>query len=282
MIAISIIDNLNSQISNFLNGKYEYDYLPDKEFVGQLDDLYKESTEGVIRRLKHYLLLATKDECDEAKSRLATGLALLQNRLKTLRFYTEDVQLKAKEGVDGVKHLQAKVKFCERVGKFYKHLIAQVEDWSEGALSKEESEGCFFFPLKKEFTDDDLSWIYENLAARRWIDDRQTSEGDFIYFFSGRGLIPTHPIKWMKSNPALGILLCKLTEDGDKWSKTTAIFTHYSNKERCFVPIGRKTLETTHRNSKGTESYEKQLRAVEDTILTHPDEQMRRAMSRWQ
>lgn len=281
MIAIGIIDHLNAQIPNFLNADYEYDYLSDKAFEKQMNDLYSESTEGIVRRLKANLLFATKDECDDAKSRLSTGLARLQTKLKDLRFYAEDVQLKAKDGVKGVKHLQAKVSFCERISKFYTHLIAQVEEWSEGALTIAETKGCFFAPLNEDITPESLSFIYENLVARSWIDERQTSEGDFVYFFTGKGLPPTHPIRWMKSNPALGILLNRLTDDGLKWSKASAIFTHYSTKERGYIPIGRKSLETTYRNSIGTDSYNKQVKEIQDKILTPPQEQIRRAMSHW-
>ena len=284
MIAIGIIDNLNSQIPNFLNGTYEYDYLPDKEFERQMDDLYTESTEGVIRRLKKYLLIATKDDCDTAKSRLRKGLAQLQDRLKTLRFYAEDVQLKAKEGVEGVKHLQAKIKFCERISKFYKRLMPQVDEWSEGALTSEETKGCFLAPLKQKYSPNDLSYIYENLVARRYIDGRQTSEGDFIYYFTGDGLHPTHPIKWMKSNLSLAILLNELTDDGDKWSKATAIFTIYSEKERAYIAIGRKSLCNQYgvAKSNGTDAFFRKQEEIQERILTPPQEQWRRVSSRWE
>ena len=284
MIVFSYIDGLNDKISNFLNGKDELDYLSDEEYERQLNDLYKESTEGILRRLKHYLMIATKDECDDAKSRLSTGLARLQTKLKTLRFYAEDVQFKANDGIEGAKHLHAKVAFCNRISKFYKHLIAQVEEWSEGALTIEDSEGCFFAPLKETIRPDDLFFIYENLVGRRYIDGKQTSEGDFIYYFSGKGIPPTHHIKWMESNLSLGILLSELTNDIDKWSKASAIFTIYSKTERCYIAISRKSLGNQYGKAKSnrTDAFIKKSEEIQEKILTPPQEQMRIAMSRWE
>lgn len=282
MFALSLLDGLNNKISKFLAQEDELDYMSDKEYEKQLDGFYKESTEGIVKRLKNHILIAAKEDCDDTKSRLSKDLAQVQAKLKTLRFHAEDVPLKANDGVEGVKHLQAKVKFCERICEFYKLLITQVEEWSKGALTIEDAKVCFFSPLKEGITPEKLSYIYENLVARRWIDGKQTSKGDFIYRFTGEGLPPTHPIKWAKKNTSLGILLKELTEDIDKWSKATAVFTIYSSKEDDYVPIGRQSLGNGYRTSVGTDSYKRQLKEIQEKILTSPNEQMRRAMSRWE
>lgn len=270
MFALSLLDGLNNKISKFLAQKDELDYLSDKEYEQQLDGFYKESTEGIVRRLKHHILIAAKDDCEEAKNHLSKDLAQVQTKLRDLRFYAEDVPLKANNGTEGVKHLQAKVKFCERICEFYKLLITQVEEWSKGALTIEDAKVCFFSPLKEGITPEKLSYIYENLVARRWIDGKQTSKGDFIYRFTGEGLPPTHPIKWMKKNTSLGILLKELTEDIDKWSKATAVFTIYSSKEDDYVPIGRQSLGNGYRTSVGTDSYKRQLKYIQEVILAPP------------
>ena len=147
MFALSLLDGLNNKISKFLAQEDELDYMSDKEYEKQLDGFYKESTEGIVRRLKQHILIAAKDDCDEAKNHLSKDLAQVQTKLRDLRFYAEDVPLKANDGTEGVKHLQAKVKFCERICEFYKLLITQVEEWSKGALTIEDAKVCFFSPL---------------------------------------------------------------------------------------------------------------------------------------
>lgn len=270
MFALSLLDGLNNKISKFLAQEDDLDYMSDKEYEKQLDGFYKESTEGIVRRLKHHILIAAKDDCDKAKNHLSKDLVQVQTKLRDLRFYAEDVPLKANEGTEGVKHLQAKVKFCERICEFYKLLITQVKEWSKGALTIEDAKVCFFSPLKEGITPEKLSYIYENLVARRWIDGKQTSKGDFIYRFTGEGLPPTHQIKWMKKNTSLGILLKELTEDIDKWSKATAVFTIYSSKEDDYVPIGRQSLGNGYRTSVGTDSYKRQLKYIQEVILAPP------------
>ena len=275
MFALTLLDGLNNKISKFLTDEDELDYKSDKEYERQLEGLYSKSTKGIIEGLKGEILIAVKEECDETKSLLSKDLAQVQAKLKTLRFHAEDVPLKANDGADGVKHLQAKVTFCERISEFYKLLITQVEEWSDGALTIEETKGCFFAPLKEDISTEKLSYIYENLVARRWIDGIQTSKGDFIYRFTGEGLPPTHPIIWMKKNTSLGILLSELTDDKDKWSKATAVFTIYSSEDGDYVPIGRQSLGNGYRTSVGTASYKRQLKYIKEMILTHP-------MSHWE
>lgn len=282
MFALSLIDGLNNKISKFLTQEDELDYMSDKEYEKQLDGFFDESTEGIVRRLKHHLLIAAKDECDEAKSHLSKDLARVQAKLRDLRFYAEDIRLKSEDGVEGVRHLQAKVKFCERLGKFYENLLTQVEEWSDGALSIAEANVCYFSPLNSNFQPEDLHFIYNNLAARGWFDDRQTSEGDFKYRFTGKGLPPTHPIKWLKSITSLGILLSELTDDKDKWSKASAIFTHYSSRDRAYVPVGRKSIGNTYGNSVGTDSYKRQLKEIQDKMLIPSSEQFLRVQRRWE
>lgn len=282
MFALSLLDGLNNKISKFLTDEDELDYMSDKEYERELNGFFAKSTKGILEGLKGVILIAVKEDCDGTKSRLSKDLAQVQAKLKTLRFHAEDVPLKANDGVEGVKHLQTKVKFCERVSEFYTLLIEQVQEWSDGALTIEESKVCFFAPLKESISAEALSFIYDNLVARSWIDGRQTSKGDFIYRFTGEGLPPTHPIKWLKKNTSLGILLNELTDDKDKWSKATAVFTIYSSEQGDYAPIGRQSLGNGYRTSVGTNSYRRQLKEIQEKILTSPEEQMRRAMSRWE
>lgn len=268
MVALSIINTLNNQVSKFLSQDDDTYSLSEARYSEELNRMYVECTEGILKDLKKDILFASKEDCDSVKRELSRGLAHVQTELKTLRFYLDDVQLKAPDASPNVKYVDTKVKFCEKLDKYFKNLVKQVEQWSEGALTIEESRTCYLAPLK-EGREQALPYIYQNLAVRNWIDDRQTSEGDFIYYFTGKGLHPTHPIRWNKPNTSLAILLKELVE-GEHWAEAATIFTNKGN------PINRKSIGNAYNRSVGTESYREQLRAIRDRILTSPDEQARR------
>lgn len=265
MVALSIIAGLNAQVSKFLSQEDNVYSSSETRYKNELETLYTECTEGILQDLKKDILFAAKEDCDSVKMELSRGLAQVRSGLKTLRFYLDDVQLKAPEADSKVKYLDAKVEFCKRLDKFFKTLIKQVEQWSEGALTIDEIQTCYLAPLK-EGKEKDLPFIYENLAVRNWIDDRQTSEGDFIYYFTGKGLHPTHPIKWQKSNTTLAILLKELV-DGEHWAEASVIFTNKGN------PISRKSIGNAYNRSYNTDSYWKQWDAVSDNILLTGAEQ---------
>ena len=93
---------------------------------------------------------------------------------------------------------------------------------------------CFY--NRVEYAEGELRELYGKMAWDQWIDNEQTSEDDFVFFFSGHGVPPRKRIRWMKSSVSLSFFIKRMTEDTRIWKMTSKIF-EVRNNSLQFVPV---------------------------------------------
>lgn len=115
------------------------------------------------------------------------------------------------------------------------------------------------------FSESELRVIYGKLVWEQWIDQGNTTEDEFVYFFSGNGQPSHRRIRWAKSSVHLGFFLKEMTQDNRIW-KVASKVVEVRNNNLEYYPIDSKQLCATYYNKREQENVFRIRRDV-DSIL---------------
>lgn len=117
----------------------------------------------------------------------------------------------------------------------------------------------------------ELRRICSSLIKWNWLDE-ETDEDDFVFFFSGEGLLPLQRLQWRNNNVRLSLLLSLLTQDKVVWKKASDIFKIRNKKydgedpDMEYLPVKANTLRVTYSYTMGSDKYLKKLDEVKRVI----------------
>ncbi len=128
----------------------------------------------------------------------------------------------------------------------------------------------FFFD-ETNYGENELRRICSSLIEWNWLDE-ETDEDDFVFFFSGEGLLPLQRLQWRNNNVRLSLLLSLLTQDKTVWKKASDIFKIRNKKydgddpDMEYLPVKANTLRVTYSYTMGSDKYLKKLDEVKRVI----------------
>ena len=111
---------------------------------------------------------------------------------------------------------------------------------------------CFY--NRVEYAEGELRELYGKMAWDQWIDNEQTSEDDFVFFFSGHGVPPLKRIRWMRSSTSLSFFIKRMTEDTRIWKITSKVF-EIRNNSLQFLPVDGNKLNVQYYTATGRDKY---------------------------
>ena len=127
------------------------------------------------------------------------------------------------------------------------------------------SEPITYFFSNVDPSENELREIYNRLVWNQWIDDGQTSEDDFVYFFSGVGRPPKKRIRWKESGVLLSFFVKRICNDTRIWKLCSEVFELRDNSLQ-FRPVDGKKLNVTYYSASQREVHLTDTNAV-DKIL---------------
>ena len=115
------------------------------------------------------------------------------------------------------------------------------------------------------FSESELRVIYGKLVWEQWIDQSNTTEEEFVYFFSGNGQPSRRRIRWTQSSVHLGFFLKEMTQDPRPW-KVASKVVEVRNNNLEYSPVDAKKLSVTYFNKRERENTLRIRRDI-DNIL---------------
>lgn len=252
MVAYEIIERLERIVEKFLNGETYGNISSDSTHKRELERLFDNSTLGIANDLEaDYENLLTED-CDITIDAFKQEMKKVQERMGLLKDQFDTATKKPFDIEDNKARTQ--YLFCKRMVEFINDLTARVEEWKEGALTSAEDYDTYFTSVK--YNRDELALIFKRLVANRWISSR-TPMRAFLYYFTGEGLKPTKPIRWLPDITILTLFLERMTfENKKKWAKAEKIF------QKEGVKMDRKILSVSY-----SRVYDEEIkRAIDDEL----------------
>lgn len=122
-----------------------------------------------------------------------------------------------------------------------------------------------FFFGQVEYAEMELREMYGRLIWDQWIEDTQTSEDDFVYFFTGIGHAPLKRIRWQKSSVALSFFIKRVSKDTRIWKVCSQVF-EVRNNSLQYMPVDADRLNITYYSASRREKHSEVWGAV-DKIL---------------
>ena len=128
----------------------------------------------------------------------------------------------------------------------------------------------YFFD-ETNYGENELRRICSSLIEWNWLDE-ETDEDDFVFFFSGEGLLPLQRLHWRNNNVRLSLLLSLLTQDRTVWKKAAQIFAvrnkdyDWEDPDMEYLPVKANTLRVTYSYTVGSDKYLKKLDEVKRVI----------------
>lgn len=236
MVAYAIIYRLEKVVAEFLNGETYGNIASDSTHKRELERLFDNSTQSIADDLEAEYEALLFEDYDIALNSFKQEMKNVQERVELLKGQFE-AAAKLSFDIEDNKAREQYL-FCKRMVVFLNDLIERVEEWREGALTSEEDHNTYFTSVK--YDRQELTTIYNRLVEHRWI-DRRTPLRAFLYYFTGEGLKPTKPIRWLPDITALTLFLERMTfENKKKWAKAAKIF------EKEGAKMSRKTLSVSY------------------------------------
>lgn len=260
-----IIERLEAVVSEFLNGEtYTYS-LSVRSRERELEGIFEDSTNGIVRDLENDYDFLYQQDCDITIDAFKEKMRLLQERVESLKALFERAQEMPSDENDDMDPMKIQESFCERMIGFIDSLIEKVQGWRESALTEKEANNCYFEDVR--FEEEDLPRIYNNLVRNGWISGRRTSLNDFIYLFTGKGFRPAHPVLWKKGQDELCLFLEEMTFDKKDLKKAVLVF------EKSGYVLDSRRLSTVRSRINNRRPYdkEKKLKVMYRDIFEFPD-----------
>lgn len=131
-----------------------------------------------------------------------------------------------------------------------------------------------FFFVDTNYAEDELRSICSALKEWNWLDE-DTAEEDFVFYFIGKGGVPSQHLLWSDNNVRLSLLLSILTQDRAVWKKASRIFkiknkaydwADSDSRVDEYLPVKANTLRVTYSYTVGSDKYLKKLDEVKRVI----------------
>ena len=236
MVAYDIIERLERVVAKFLNGETYGNISSDEKYQRELERIFDNSTIGISNDLEADYDDLLVEDCDITIDAFKQDMNEVQERVEVLKKQFESVTKQSFSIEDN--KARAQYLFCKRMVDYINELIERVTEWRDGALTSAEEKDPYFNSVKYDRCE--LQLIYKKLIANRWVTKQSTPLRAFLYYFTGEGLKPTKPIRWLPDITYLTLFLERITYDGHKWAKAAKVF------DKDTGTISRKTLSVSY------------------------------------
>ena len=265
METYKIIERLEALVSAFLNGETYTHSLSAGSRKRELEGIFEDSTNGIIKDLENDFDFLYQQDCDITIDAFKEKMRLLQERVESLKALFERAKDIPSDENDDMDPMKIQESFCERMIGFIDSLIEKVQGWRESALTEKEANDCYFEDVR--FEEEDLPRIYNNLVRNGWISGRRTSINDFIYLFTGKGFRPAQPVLWKNGQDELCLFLEEMTFDIKDLKKAVLVF-----EKSGYVLDSRHLSSSRSRiNNRRPADKEKKLKVMYRDIFEFPD-----------
>ena len=267
MAAIRQLRVLDDFVSDFLDKETYGLILSEKEYQKELDSMYETSERTIREHIENYVQdIVLKEDCDVALDDFQNNLKRVQTQIEALSAKSESVRSSLSATDSDTEQDRAQMAFCEKLVVFLRDLISRVEEWKGGSLSAQEAnEENFFLDLR--VGEEQLPQIYRNLLDKGWIVRSRTSLNNFIYYFTGKGIIPQNPIRWKSTEPILTLFLECMTLEEKKWAKAALIFEKRKRGTQTYHPVNKDNLGVSRSKVKNNENFQLLVREVMRDIM---------------
>ena len=229
-----------------------------KEFEKNIIELCLMYGDNTYKALLIYRnkLTGIRSKCKSRLSNITSHLDNTDDELKSLKIFYQvlyDLAYGALKFVD-------KVLVTRSVQQLKENCAANIENQNDTSNSKENSKDEPKLPhYNNRYTENQLICILKMLKENAYI-DIDTQDADFIYFFSGKGDVPSIGLKWTTIHSTLTIFLKTFFDNDDRiWKKAEVIF-NISNLSKTY------NRESTKPKGEKCESYFKEFKKKIESI----------------
>lgn len=269
MLTYEIIERLEALVSKFLNKATYSHSLSNSTKKRELETLYENSTNGIVKDLENDYDFLFQEDCDITIEGFKHSMEGVQERAESLKnLFEKAKEMPTEEGEWEQMEIQAS--FCKRMIEFIDSLIERIQGWREDALSAKEANDCFFENVR--FKEEDLPRIYNNLVSHRWIIKSRTTLNNFIYLFTGKGFRPSQPVLWKKTEDDLCLFLEEMTYDAKDLAKAAIVFEK-KTRNNGYQLVKKRQLSVVRSRINNDRLYEKEKKLMEmyRDIFEFPD-----------
>ena len=270
MLTYEIIEQLEALVSKFLNKETYSHSLSNSSKKRELETLYENSTNGIVKDLENDYDFLFQEDCDITIDGFKHSMKEVQERVETLKSLFEKAKEMPNEEHE-LEQIDIQTSFCERIIAFIDLLIERIQGWRESALTAKEANDCFFEDVR--FKEEELPRIYNNLVRHQWIIKSRTSLNDFLYLFTGNGFRPSCPVLWKKTEEALCLFLEEMTFDAKDLTKAALVFEK-KTRNSGYQLVKNRQLSAVRCRINNTEhmfNKEKKLKVMYRDIFEFPD-----------
>jgi hypothetical protein len=201
-------------------------------------------------------LTGIRSKCKSRLSNITSHFDNTDDELKSLKIFYQvlyDLAYGALKFVD-------KVLVTRSVQQLKENCTANIENKNDTSNSNENSKDEPKLPhYNNRYTENQLMCILKMLKENAYI-DIDTQDADFIYFFSGKGDVPSIGLKWTTIHSTLTIFLKTFFDNDDRiWKKAEVIF-NISNLSKTY------NRESTKPKGEKCESYFKEFKKTIESI----------------
>lgn len=270
MLTHEIIERLEALVSKFLNKETYSHSLSNSSKKRELETLYENSTNGIVKDLENDYDFLFQEDCDITIEGFKHSIEGVQERAESLKVLFEKAKEMPTDDGD-LEQMEIQASFCERMIGFIDSLIERIQGWREDALSAKEANDCFFEDVR--FEEEELPRIYNNLVKHQWIIKSRTTLNDFLYLFTGKGFRPSCPVLWKKTEDDLCLFLEEMTFDAKDFTKAALVFEKRT-RNNGYQLVKKRQLSAVRCRINSTDymyEKEKKLKAMYRDIFEFPN-----------
>ena len=230
------------------------DELSDSTNVNDIENNL-EKTEAMVRAFHLSRKIMMSEEFSKMTEEQVKGISIVDFCKKY--GYSEDYLHNMLGGDDVSKTIQTYIQYSEKIRLFVQK-VQNVQDESQAIDThvdvREDVEPILNYFEGVDYSEEQLRKLCTSLVESHWLDSK-TKVDDFVYFFSGRGSIPTPRLMWMEKTVLLSIFLKEVTRDRYVWRKAAQIFLAPSRRDGRMYPVNATNIRNGYSNATINESY---------------------------